>query len=123
MPKCRNKFKCRINSNKSVIWISEPWVCICLGVGCWVYCSEREVGIQDPAVWCGQGVEYFYNRKLLEWLDMKYSIIAVVVLALLGFYLGEGVNEDWFSQYGIEKDMMAEVPEESLAEEGNGEGG
>ena len=54
---------------------------------------------------------------------MKYSIIAVIVLALLGFYLGEGVNEDWFSQYGIEKDMMAEVPEESLAEEGNGEGG
>ena len=93
-----------------------------------MYCSASRhgtacSGIRDPAVWCGQEVEYFYNRKLLEWLDMKYSIIAVVVLALLGFYLGEGVDEDWFRQYGIEKDMMAEVPEESLAEEGNGEGG
>ena len=54
---------------------------------------------------------------------MKHSIIAVMILALLGFHLGEGVGEDWFAEYAMEKDMMAEVPEESMAEEGAGEGG
>ena len=54
---------------------------------------------------------------------MKHSIIAVMILALLGFHLGEGVDDNWFSQYGKERDMMAEVPEESMAEEGAGEGG
>ena len=50
---------------------------------------------------------------------MKHSIIAVMILALLG----EGVGEDWFAEYAMEKDMMSEVPEESMAEEGAGEGG
>ena len=54
---------------------------------------------------------------------MKHNIIAVVVLALLGFHLGEGVNEDWFAQYTMERDMVDEVPVDDMAEEGDGEGG
>ena len=54
---------------------------------------------------------------------MKHSSIAVMVLALLGYHLGEGVNEDWFAEYGMERDMVDEIPLEVLAEEGDGEGG
>ena len=55
--------------------------------------------------------------------DMKHSIIAVMVVALLGFHLGEGVNEDWFAEYGMERDVVDEIRLEVLAEEGDGEGG
>ena len=54
---------------------------------------------------------------------MKHSIIAVMILALLGFHLGEGVGEDWFAQYAMDKDMVDKVPVAVMAEEGAGEGG
>ena len=54
---------------------------------------------------------------------MKHRIIAMMVLALVEFHLGEEVNADWFAQYGMERDMVDEVPLEVMAEEGDGEGG
>ena len=54
---------------------------------------------------------------------MKHIIIAVMVLAVVGLHLGEEVNRDWFAQYGMERDMVDEVPLEVIAEEGDGEGG
>ena len=54
---------------------------------------------------------------------MKHSSIAVMVLALVGLHLGEEVNKDWFAEYGMERDMVDEIPLEVLAEEGDGEGG
>ena len=54
---------------------------------------------------------------------MKHRIIAVMFLALVGLHLGEGVGEDWFVQYSMERDMVDEVPVDVMAEEGAGEGG
>ena len=54
---------------------------------------------------------------------MKHRIIAMMVLALVEFHLGEEVNKDWFAQYGMERDMVDEVPVDVMAEEGAGEGG
>ena len=69
---------------------------------------------------------------------MKHSMMVVMILALLQPHLGEKVGDDWFSQYGEKRDMMAEypeggmsgvpeegmsgVPEEDMAEGGAGEG-
>ena len=53
---------------------------------------------------------------------MKHRIIAMMVLALVEFHLGEEVNADWFAQYGMERDMVDEVPLEVVAEEEDGAG-
>ena len=42
---------------------------------------------------------------------MKHSMMVVMILALLQPHLGEKVGDDWFSQYGEKRDMMAEYPE------------
>ena len=54
---------------------------------------------------------------------MKHSISAVMVLALVEFHLWEEVNEGWFAQYGMERDMVGQVPLEDMTEEEAGEGG
>ena len=69
---------------------------------------------------------------------MKHSMMVVMILALLQAHMGEKVGDDWFSQYGEKRDMMAEypeggmsgvpeegmsgIPEEGMAGRGTGEG-
>ena len=48
---------------------------------------------------------------------MRHRIVAIMVLVLVEFHLGGEVNRDWFAQYGMERDMVDEVPLEVVAEE------
>ena len=53
---------------------------------------------------------------------MRHRIVAIMVLVLVEFHLGGEVNRDWFAQYGMERDMVDEVPLEVVAEEEDGAG-
>ena len=46
---------------------------------------------------------------------MRHSMMAVMILTLLQPHLGEKVADDWFSEYGEKRDMMAEYPEGSVS--------
>ena len=48
---------------------------------------------------------------------MKQRIVAMMVLALVEFHLGEEVDGNWFAQYGMARDMTDGVPLEIVTEE------
>ena len=48
---------------------------------------------------------------------MKHRIIAMMVLALVEFHLGGEVDENWFAQYGMARDMTDGDPLEVVTEE------
>ena len=54
---------------------------------------------------------------------MRHIIVAMMVLALVEFHLGGEVEEDWFAQYGMARDMTDGAPLEIVTEEEEGAGG
>ena len=48
---------------------------------------------------------------------MKHRIIAMMVLALVEFHLGGEVDENWFAQYGMARDMTDGAPLRIVTEE------
>ena len=46
---------------------------------------------------------------------VKHSMMVVMVMTLLQPHLGEKVADDWFSEYGEKRDMMAEYPDGSVS--------